>query len=102
MNGFCLKKDVTIQSIGLNCSVALFCVHVCADCPYHSELGGDKSGVLHSGVESQEAIWEPAEQHRLKRSVGVELQRVKREEKEVRHMNDVVAHEVQSHAWDNV
>lgn len=42
---------------------------------YHSEFRGDQVGVLHSGVESQNAIGAPAKQHSLKRSVGVELQR---------------------------
>lgn len=53
------------------------CVHVLISCPYHPELRGDQVGVLHSGVESQDAIGAPAEQHSLKRSVGVELQRGK-------------------------
>ena len=69
-----------------------FCVHVCAGCPYHPELGGDQGGVLHSGVESQEAIGAPAEQHSLKRSVGVKLQRGK-EERERERQSRGVKHE---------
>lgn len=41
---------------------------------YHPELGGDQVGVLHGGVEGQNAIGTPTEQHGFKRSVGVELQ----------------------------
>lgn len=52
-------------------------MHVCTGCPYHSELRGDQVGILHSGVESQDTVGAPAEQHSLKRSVGVELQRDK-------------------------
>lgn len=44
--------------------------------PYHPELGWDQVGVLHSGIESQNAVGAPAEQHGFKRSVGVELQSV--------------------------
>lgn len=61
-----------------------FCEHVCAGCPYHPELGGHQVGILHSGVESQDAIGAPAEQQSLKRSVGVELQRVKVRERQSR------------------
>ena len=46
-------------------------------CPYHPELRRDQVGVLHSSIESQDAIGAPAEKQRFKRSVGVELQRVK-------------------------
>lgn len=48
---------------------------ILVDGPYHPELGGDQVGVLHSGVEGQDAIGAPAQQHGLQRSVGVELQR---------------------------
>lgn len=48
-------------------------MRVCTGCRYHSELGRDQVGILHSGVESQDTIGAPAEQHGLKRSVGVEL-----------------------------
>lgn len=41
---------------------------------YHPELGWDQVGVLHGGVEGQDAVRTPAEQHGFKRSVGVELQ----------------------------
>lgn len=59
------------------CVLEGICVHVCTGCPYHSELRGDQVGILHSGVESQDTVGAPAEQHSLKRSVGVELQRDK-------------------------
>lgn len=42
------------------------------DGSHHPELGRDQVGVLHSSVESQDTIGAPAEQHSLKRSVGVE------------------------------
>lgn len=41
---------------------------------YHPELGWDQVGVLHGGVEGQNAVRAPAEQHGFKRSVGIELQ----------------------------
>lgn len=49
----------------------------CISCSYHPNLRGDQGGVLYSSIESQEAIGEPAEQHSLKRSAGVELHKVK-------------------------
>lgn len=57
-------------------------MNVCTCCPYHPEFGGDQVGILHSGVESQDAIWTPAEQQSLKRSVGVELQRGNNKDRE--------------------
>ena len=52
-------------------------IHVLISYPYHPELRGDQVCIFHSSVESQDTIGAPAEQHGLKRSVGVELQRGK-------------------------
>lgn len=56
----------------------------CISCSYHPDLRGDQGGVLYSSIEGQDAIGEPAEQHSLKRSAGVELQKVKNKKGESR------------------
>lgn len=56
----------------------------CISYSYHPELRGDQGGVLHSSIVGQDAVREPAEQHSLKWSAGVELQKVEDKYRESR------------------
>lgn len=59
--------------------LALFVFNCCS---YHPELGGDQVGVLDGSVEGQDAVGAPAEQHGLKRRVGVKLESEREAEQE--------------------
>lgn len=61
-----------------------FCVKDYDARPYHPKFRRQQGGVLHSSIVSQDAVGTPAEQQRLQRIAGVELQseKEKRQEQE--------------------